>query len=157
MPSPRQAERRAAGSAVEAWEALLRSQVALLRRLAADDVWDPVSMREFDVLHTLAKRFAGRARLHELNDEVLLSQPSLSRLVDRLVAAGYVVRERDDTDRRGTVVVLTEEGSRVRRQVGLRHAEHIARYAGNALDEWELRALTRLCDKLRLAQDRIPA
>jgi DNA-binding MarR family transcriptional regulator len=142
---------------VEAWEALLRSQVALLRRLADDDVWDPVSMREFDVLHTLSRCPDGRARLHRLNREVLLSQPSLSRLVDRLVDAGYVVRERDDSDGRGTVVVLTEEGSRVRRLVGAKHAERIGHYAGEALDERELRALRLLCDKLRLAQDAIPA
>jgi DNA-binding MarR family transcriptional regulator len=135
---------------------LLRSQVTLLRRLAADDVWDPISMREYDVLYTLGRCPSGRARIRELHREILLSQPSLSRLVDRMAAAGYVTRERDPDDRRGTVVAITEAGQRMRRRVGARHAASIRRYVGGALDERELVALRGLTDKLRLAQDTIP-
>ncbi|MER5838554.1 hypothetical protein ABT116_49885, partial [Streptomyces sp. NPDC002130] len=40
--------------ATDAWEALFRAQVSVLRRLAADDVWDQVTMREYDVLFTLS-------------------------------------------------------------------------------------------------------
>jgi hypothetical protein len=54
-------------AAVASWEALLRAQVTVLRRLAGDDVWDPISMREYDVLFTLSRCPANRARLHELN------------------------------------------------------------------------------------------
>lgn len=160
MTSPQRSEPAAApgaGGAVEAWEALLRGQVALQRRLAADDVWGPISMREYDVLHTLDRCPRGRARLRELNREVLLTQPSLSRLVDRLAAAGYVRREPDPADGRGTVVAITEEGTRLCRRVGARHAASIRRYVGGALDERELGALRRLSDKLRVAQGAIPS
>ncbi|MDN5545350.1 MAG: MarR family transcriptional regulator, partial [Rhodococcus sp. (in: high G+C Gram-positive bacteria)] len=40
--------------ATDAWEALFRAQVSVMRRLSADDVWDQVSMREYDVLFTLS-------------------------------------------------------------------------------------------------------
>ena len=40
-------------------------------------------MREYDVLYTLSKR-DGPIRARELNKQVLLSQPALSRLLDRL-------------------------------------------------------------------------
>ena len=38
--------------AAEAWEALFRAQVALMRRFQRDDVWDPLTIREYDVLFT---------------------------------------------------------------------------------------------------------
>lgn len=143
-------------AAVQAWEALFRSQVTLLRRLADDDVWDPISMREYDVLFTLSRCPSRRARLHELNREILLSQPSLSRMVERLESAGYVAREPDPADRRGTVVALTDAGAAMQRRIGARHAASIRRYVGPALDDDELRTLRELCDRLRIAQESIP-
>nr|WP_239028912.1 MarR family winged helix-turn-helix transcriptional regulator [Pseudonocardia acidicola] len=128
----------------------------MLRRLADDDVWDPISMREYDALFTLSRCAGGRARLRELNREILLTQPSLSRMVERLESAGYVTREPDPVDRRGTVVVLTEAGAAMQRRIGQRHAASIRRYLGPALDDEELRTLAQLCDKLRLAQSTIP-
>jgi DNA-binding MarR family transcriptional regulator len=141
---------------VESWEALFRAQVTVLRRLAGDDVWEPVTMREYDVLFTLSRCPDSRARLHELNREVLLSQPSLSRMVERMESAGYVAREPDPADRRGTVVALTDSGAAMQRRIGTRHATSIRRYLGPALDTDELNTLRTLCDKLRLAQESIP-
>jgi DNA-binding MarR family transcriptional regulator len=143
-------------AAVGSWEALFRAQVTLLRRLADDDVWQPISMREYDVLFTLSRCPAGSARLHELNREMLLSQPSLSRMVERLEASGYLTRESDPADRRGTVAVLTDAGRAMQRRIGARHAASIRRYVGTALDEHELATLAELCDKLRTAQTSIP-
>jgi DNA-binding MarR family transcriptional regulator len=142
--------------AAESWEALFRAQVTLVRRLAEDDVWDPISMREYDVLFTLSRRPDGRARLRDLNREILLSQPSLSRMVERMAESGLVSREPDRADRRGTVVALTEAGHRMQRRIGRRHAASIRHYVGPALDDDELRTLQALCDKLRLAQADIP-
>ncbi|BAH49875.1 MarR family winged helix-turn-helix transcriptional regulator [Rhodococcus opacus] len=148
MPPVSRTERAAA-----AWESLFRAQVAVMRNLAADDVWDELSMREYDVLFTLGRAPERRLRLHDLNREILLSQPSLSRLVERLAGSGYVTREGDPGDRRGTVVVLTAEGARVQKSVGRRHAASIRRHVGPALSEDELDTLSELCAKLRGAQD----
>jgi len=99
------AEREHAGAraAAEAWEALFRAQVTLMRRLQADDIWGDLSMREYDVLFTLSRCPDG-LRMRDLNAYVLLSQPSLSRLVDRLEAAGLVRRVVVPDDARGTTV-----------------------------------------------------
>jgi len=153
---PRSPDQSRTELAAESWEALFRAQSALLRRFAADDVWDPISLREYDVLFTLSRCPDHRARLRDLNREVLLSQPSLSRMVERMEAAGLVSREPDRADGRGTVVVLTSAGAAMQRTVGRRHAASIRRYVGPALDDDELRTLRRLCDKLRLAQSAIP-
>ena len=142
--------------AVEAWEALFRAQVAVLRRLGADDIWQDVSFREYDVLFTLRSRTGHSARLRDLAALSLLSQPSLSRMVDRLESRGLVGRRAVPGDARGTLVVLTEEGARVQSEVGRRHAEAIDAYVGGALDDAELDALRRLTLRLREAQGAIP-
>lgn len=130
-------------AAVDAWEAVFRLQATLLRRFAADDVWQGLGLREYDVLHTLSLHPGGRARLGRLSEDVYLPQPSLSRLVDRLERDGLVRREDDPDDRRGVVVVLTAAGAQRQREIGGRHAASIARnLAGMATED--LAALTRL-------------
>ena len=130
-------------AAVDAWEAVFRLQATLLRRFAADDVWQGLGLREYDVLHTLSRCPGGHARLGQLSQDVYLPQPSLSRLVDRLERDGLVRRDPDPGDRRGVVVVLTDEGAQRQREIGGRHAASIARnLAGMPADD--LATLTRL-------------
>lgn len=143
-------------SAVEAWEALFRVQVALLRRFKRNFKGAEISLGEYDVLYNLRLFPGNRLRLHELNEHILLSQPSLSRLIARMVAAGLVRRERDPVDGRGTLVVMTEHGAEVQRRVGREHAVAITRYVGGALTTDELHELRRLCEKLRTGQADLP-
>jgi len=130
-------------AAVDAWEAVFRLQATLLRRFADDDVWQGLSVREYDVLHTLSRCPGGRARLGQLSEEVYLPQPSLSRLVDRLERSDLVRREGDPRDRRGVVVALTETGAQRQREIGGRHAASIARHLAGVSGE-DLATLTRL-------------
>lgn len=143
-------------SAVQAWEALFRAQVALLRRFKRNFKGAEISPGEYDVLFNLSLFPGNRLRLHELNEHILLSQPSLSRLIDRMAAAGLVRRERDPVDGRGTLVVMTERGAEVQQRVGREHADAITRYVGGALTTAELHELRRLCEKLRAGQADIP-
>ena len=53
MPGP---ARTARGQlANDAWEALLTAHAPAMKQFAAADIWDDVSMREYDVLYTLSK------------------------------------------------------------------------------------------------------
>lgn len=142
--------------AAGAWESLFRAQVTVMRRFSRDDVWAQLSMREYDVLFTLSRCGPRPVRLNELNEHILLSQPSLSRMVERLEAAGLLQREPSNDDRRGTVISLTPEGAEIQRRIGRQHVRTIGRYVGEALDDDELRTLRHLCDKLRHAQQDIP-
>lgn len=137
--------------AVDAWEALLRAQITLIKEFADDFRGAPVSMPEYDVLYTLTGCPAGGVRLRELAEHVRLSQPGLSRLVERMEAEGLVRRERDPQDGRGTLVGLTERGRETQRAMGRRHARSIVARVGSALTAAELAELERLCTKLRLA------
>jgi DNA-binding MarR family transcriptional regulator len=131
----------------DAWEALLTAHARLIRQLADEDVWCEVSMREYDVLYTLSKCRAP-IRLSELNGRVLLSQPALSRMVDRLVERGLVRRERDAGDGRGVLLSLTEAGRAQQRATGRPHAVGVKRAMTAALDDDELTELRDLCRKL---------
>jgi DNA-binding MarR family transcriptional regulator len=131
----------------DAWEALLSAHAAAMKRFAADDIWTEVSMREYDVLYTLSK-CPRPVRLSELNRHVLLSQPALSRLVDRLADRGLVDRCPDPADGRGVLICLSGAGRAVQRRVGRRHARAVARTLTAGLTPADLRQLEALSRKL---------
>ena len=128
--------------AVEAWEALFRAQVTVMRQLSQEFPRE-LSLNEYDLLFNLTTQ-GGRARLKDLTERLLVSQPSVSRLVDRLVERGLVEKCQDAQDRRGAVVTLTDAGRTVYRQVAVQHAESIARVVGSALDDEQLAQLREL-------------
>ncbi len=130
----------------DAWEALLVAHTTLIKRFAAQDVWQDLSMREYDVLYTLAK-CGDPMRLGELNRQVLLSQPALSRMVERLVARGLLRRTSDEADARSVLLALTQAGREEQRRVGGRHAAGVAA-AMRTLTADELHQLESLCQKL---------
>lgn len=135
--------------AVAAWEALFRAQVHVMRALSTEFPSREISMNEYDVLFNLTRQPERRARLRDLNRHVLLTQPSVSRLIDRLAARGCVEKSEDPADARGTIITITDEGYALFRRVALTHMTTISEQVGGALDEDELRQLTALCDKLR--------
>ncbi len=135
--------------AVDAWESLFRAQVSVLRRLTAEFPSAEISFTEYDVLFNLSKAPDRRLRIRDLIPHLLLSQPSVSRLIDRLAARGYVDKLPDERDARGTVVALRPEGFELFRRIAVVHAESIAQRVGTRLSADELAQLTALCDKLR--------
>ncbi|HTT55266.1 MAG TPA: MarR family transcriptional regulator [Streptosporangiaceae bacterium] len=134
-------------AANDAWEALLSAHAVLMKQFAAEDIWADLSMREYDVLYTLSK-CAGPVRISELNRHVLLSQPALSRLVDRLAERGFVERQADPADGRGVRLALTAAGRARQRQIGRRHARSVARAMTAGLTGAELGELETICLKL---------
>ncbi|WP_296666156.1 MarR family winged helix-turn-helix transcriptional regulator [Demequina sp.] len=131
----------------DAWEAALGAHSALMRRFAEEDVWHGVSMREYDVLYTLSKCDSPQ-RLSELGRHVLLSQPALSRLVDRLVERGLVGRCVDPSDARAAHLSLTSEGRDLQRRIGRAHGAAVAAALTTALSDQELALLETLSRKL---------
>jgi DNA-binding MarR family transcriptional regulator len=137
----------------DAWEALLTAHASLMKQFAAQDIWEDISMREYDVLYTLSKCHEP-LRLGELNRHVLLSQPALSRLVDRLADRGLIHRTADPSDGRGIRLSLTVDGLALQRRIGRRHARSVARALTGELSPAELRQLEEICLKLAVATRR---
>jgi DNA-binding MarR family transcriptional regulator len=136
-------------AAINAWESLFRAQVTVLRELNREFPNDELSFNEYDVLFNLTKQDGRKLRIRDLNRHLLLTQPSVSRMVDRLVSRGLVSKESDPGDGRGTFVCLTDEGFSLFRKVAVAHADSIARHVGGALSQEELTQLAKLTAKLR--------
>ncbi|MGE3193272.1 MAG: MarR family winged helix-turn-helix transcriptional regulator [Microbacteriaceae bacterium] len=134
--------------AVDAWENLYRAQVTVFRQLRADFPTDEVTLTEYDVLFNLYRQPDRRARIRDLTPQLLLSQPSVSRLIERLELRGLVSRSGDPSDARGTLVALTPQGVDVFRRVGAQHSAWIAERM-SVLTPGELAELTRITRKLR--------
>ena len=134
-------------TANDAWEAMLTAHAVLMKQFAAEDIWEDLTMREYDVLYTLSKCHEP-LRLGELHRHVLLSQPALSRMVDRLAERGLVERKADLVDGRGVRLSLTEDGRQWQRRIGRRHARSVTRAMTAALDAEEMRQLEGICLKL---------
>ncbi|NUP27708.1 MAG: winged helix-turn-helix transcriptional regulator [Nocardia sp.] len=143
----RETNRTSGRLANDAWEAVLTAHAVLMKQFAAQDVWHGLTMREYDVLYTLSK-CPEPIRPAELNRHVLLTQPALSRMVDRLVERGLVQRTPDPHDGRGVRLSLTTEGRTRQRRIGGRHAVGVAQALTGALTDDELRTLEHLCGKL---------
>ena len=136
-------------AAVDAWEALFRAQVSVLRELQREFPSGDLSLNEYDVLFNLSRQPQRQSRMRDLNHHLLITQPSVSRLVDRLVSRGLVVKTPETDDGRGTLVTLTDQGYELFRRTAVKHAQAIHRRVSNALSPDELATLRELSDKLR--------
>ncbi|MFF2273554.1 MarR family winged helix-turn-helix transcriptional regulator [Agromyces sp. NPDC058136] len=134
---------------VAAWEALFRTQVMTMRELSAEFPTELMSLNEYDVLFNISRAPGRRLRLKELNRNSLITQPSISRLIDRLTARGLVVKEPDPDDGRGTIVGITDAGFALFRRVAIQHMEAIHRHFGATLTEEELHLLGELSARAR--------
>jgi DNA-binding MarR family transcriptional regulator len=109
-----------------AWRAFLEAHArlteALEHELAAER---GLPLAWYDVLVQLAGADHARLRMHDLARAVLLSRAGLTRLVDRMVAAGLVERVPCEDDRRGTYVSLTPAGRDALRQAAPVHLRGI--------------------------------
>jgi DNA-binding MarR family transcriptional regulator len=121
-----------------------------MRSLAAEFPSREISFNEYDVMFNLSRQPDRRIRLRELNQHVLLTQPSVSRLVDRLVSRRYVAKVTDPLDGRGAIVELTDAGFALFRRVAVDHMGTITDRIGDSLTSTELAQLTALCNRLRL-------
>ncbi|MFC0107451.1 MarR family winged helix-turn-helix transcriptional regulator [Kibdelosporangium aridum] len=125
----------------------MTAYATLMRDFAAQDIWQEASMREYDVLYSLSK-CPEPLRIGELHKHLLLSQPALSRMVDRLVQRGFVERLAAPEDGRGVRLALTDTGRKVQQDIGRKHARDVARAVTARVNAEELRQLEAICKKL---------
>lgn len=143
--------------AVEAWEALFRAQSVLLRRFSAAPVWQGRSARDYDVLYQLSRSGADGIRQRDLMDRLMISQPSLSRLLERLEGEGLVLRCPDPRDGRGSLLSLSDEGRALQRSIGSAHARDVVRTMTARLDRDELARLKEIAERLIGEEQGAPA
>lgn len=133
-----------------AWRAFLNAHARITRRISRDLAAAGLpDLSWYDALWAIHRAPGRRLRVHRLADEVVLSPTGMTRLVDRLEAAGMVRREPVPGDRRGADVVITDEGIALLRRMWPVYAaaieQHFAPHAGAR----ERRALERIAASAR--------
>ena len=141
---------RPSDATTQAWVSLMRTQQELLAAIEGDlkNAAMP-QLSWYDVLLELSRAEDGRLRPYQIEERTLLSQYNLSRLIDRLEAAGLVEKEPFGEDGRGRIIALTEKGRDVRSKAWDVYGASIASRIGDRLTDDEARTLAGLLAKLR--------
>jgi DNA-binding MarR family transcriptional regulator len=104
----------------------------------------------YDILLEL-RRAAGALRPVEIEGRLLIAQHNVSRLIDRLEAAGYVERQPCEEDARGQVVGLTQGGRDLLKRMWPPYRAAIQRHVGAKLADDQAAKLARLLGQLLAA------
>jgi DNA-binding MarR family transcriptional regulator len=111
-----------------------------------------VTLPRFDLMAQLDKAPDGMT-LSDLSKRMMVSNGNLTGLVDRLVASGHIVRTVSPTDRRATVISLTDSGRAEFRTMAAEHELWIADLFGD-LTARDRSDLMRLLGKTKLSARR---
>lgn len=101
--------------------------------LATDLLAEGVTVEQWRVVDVLSTT-EGRP-MSEVGRSAGLAAPTLTKIVDRLVAANLVHRRHDPQDRRRVLVLLTRHGEELRRRlrrIALRHEDALRRSLGES-------------------------
>jgi len=102
----------------------------------------------YDVLLELERAGKDGIRPFELQNELLLPQYGISRLLDRIGNAGYLERFSCEDDGRGQRLVVTRSGKKMRRQMWSVYSKAIEQAVGGKLAAKEVETLSGLLERL---------
>jgi DNA-binding MarR family transcriptional regulator len=134
---------------VEAWTCLVRTEQALLAKVEEHlkrSGFPPLEW--YDVLIELDREPAGTLPQSVVQSRVLIAQYNLCRLCDRLEREGLLRRVPSPDDGRSNLLVITEEGRKLRRDMWPAYASAIEAHLGSRLSPGEATELARLLGKL---------
>jgi DNA-binding MarR family transcriptional regulator len=106
------------------WRAFLEAHSTVIKYLERQmQEQHSLPLSWWDVLQQLSDSEGGRLRMGELAELVLLTRSGITRLLDRMITAGMVVREQCPGDRRGYYAVITQLGLDTIKKVGPDHSK----------------------------------
>jgi len=113
---------RLEGDALEAWRSYLQSHATILRMLDAELVSEHgITTRDYEVLLYLAQAPDRKLPMSALAESTMLTRSGITRLVDGLVAGGFIERAACSN------AELTDEGLAKLRNAGCTHVRSIGR------------------------------
>ena len=138
---------------LETWRLFITTHARLINTIDAQmQAEKQIPLHWYDVLIELYEAPQHRLRMSDLADKVVLSRSGLTRLVDKLEQAGYLLREIDPDDRRGFYAILTDTGKEAMRGAWSSYAKgietHFAQYLSDDDAAQFTRFLSRIIDNL---------
>ncbi len=105
-----------------------------------------VSLQQFNVLRILRGQKGQPANLSTLNERMVTKMSNTTRLVDKLLAKGYVSRQVCESNRRKVEILITDLGLEVLSQMD-KAVSQAENDAVSNLSQTELKTLNTLLDK----------
>ena len=131
------------------WRAFLQAGSVVLKALEREmEEEQNLPLTWFDVLAWLSHAPDGRMRMQVLADSIYLSNSGLTRLLNRMTAAGLVERQSCAQDRRGWYAVITTKGREVFEQATPGHRRGIQSIFLDPLSEEDTKDLRRVLGKI---------
>ena len=142
-------DERPAPHELAAWRSFLEAHSRLTGILERElEAGRGLPLTWYDVLVQLSEAPGQQLRMHGLANAVLLSRAGLTRLVDRMAAAGLVERVACEQDRRGTFVHLTAQGEQTLREAAPIHLRGVAEHFVAPLTPADVAAIDAACRRL---------
>lgn len=102
----------------------------------------------YDVLLEVERVGPDGIRPFELQNELLLPQYGISRLLNRIEKAGYLERLSCEEDGRGQRLIITQSGRKIRKGMWIVYGKAIERAVGSKLASSQAAELSRLLKRL---------
>jgi DNA-binding MarR family transcriptional regulator len=131
------------------WRTFVQATRLLFDQLEAElDEQTDVPSRYYEVLAPLAEVPERQMRMSDLADLSQSSRSRLSHSMARLESLGWIRREACETDRRGAIAVLTDEGLSALEAAAPVHAEGVRTHLFDQLDVEQLEDLRRISERV---------
>ena len=131
------------------WTRLLRAHAALTRTFNSQlEAEHGLALNEWEVLLRLSRAPERRLKRVELVGQLLLTPSGITRLLERLEAAGWVAKGSCPTDARVTYAVLTDAGLAKLAEAAETHVDAIQALFSERFTAEELESLGSLLARL---------
>lgn len=112
-----------------------------------------ITLQQFNVLRILRGQYPKAASNNLLKERMINSTPDISRLVDRIVAKGLVMRTKNIRDKRSVDLQITEKGLQLLDEI--EEDMMLTDLVNSNITEQEALQLSNLLDKFRGANNGI--
>ncbi|MFK4084248.1 MarR family winged helix-turn-helix transcriptional regulator [Kribbella sp. NPDC020789] len=132
-----------------AWRAFIAAQRVVNSRIEQQLQRDAgIPHTYYEILVRLSEATDGRLRMSELAVATLGSRSRLSHAVNRLEEYGWVRREGVESDRRGQVAIITDDGRQKLVESAPGHVEEVRSAIFDALSPEQVEQLFSVCTAL---------
>jgi MarR family transcriptional regulator, 2-MHQ and catechol-resistance regulon repressor len=137
---------------VDMWRSMASSWKRLQHHAEKNLLHIDLNLAELRILKVLREQ--GSSPMNRFSAETMLSQPSITGIVDKLEERGLVERVRNLEDRREVLIAITAKGNQTFSQGMDLHRQFVEK-ALSALEDEEARSLVSLLQKLADASDEV--
>ena len=104
---------------------------------------------QLNALYILYENDPGPVSANELKERILVSNPDVTRLLDRLVVQGFVQRDTCPDNRRKIDISLTDPGKKLFLEAHLAAKEALGNFFEKQISEDEAKELRNILHKIR--------